>query len=294
MLGASSLDPSSSSSASPWHSNSASAVGHPSTNSCLPSKSTDSPEAEADLPTSFSHVNVKEEFSQIIAFSDEVRTARPFVHVTDTEPVASTSGGSGVFEENAPFEADASRRHSMTSSSIPEPRPPGAPPQLHSTAQTSGLMCQPPGYHAVQHSQEVGPAVPPHPMQRPPPVNNNSPLLVNLLSSQQQTSMVGGPSGANAPPHHQSYSPAGSYIYPSNAQPHQHPHPSNVPQSAGPPVMDPQQHMAMQQQNSYTSPKRFYSNSISSKLNDSKTSCALDVLINTLVTMRNHGFFLAD
>ncbi|VDM57448.1 unnamed protein product [Angiostrongylus costaricensis] len=109
-------------------------------------------------------------------------------------------------------------------------------------------MCQPPGYHAIQHPQEVGPAVPPHPMQRPPPVNNNSPLLVNLLSSQQQTSMVGGPSGANVPPHHQSYSPAGSYMYPGNAQPHQHPHPSNVPQSAGPPVMDPQQHMAMQQQ----------------------------------------------
>ncbi|KAJ1373192.1 hypothetical protein KIN20_035539 [Parelaphostrongylus tenuis] len=309
MLGASSLDPSSSSSASPWHSNSASAssavVGHPpsNTNSRHPSSSAHSPpEAQADFPTPFAHVNVKEEFSHL-------------------EPVASTSG-SGEFEENAPFETDESRRHSMTtSSSVPsvhcrrltfrlppkfaqrlkriankqpstlgrlgvakvkvgddeavsvndvpppvqhlkveerrpseqpversEPRPSGGTPQLQSTAQTSGLMCQPPGYHTMQHPQEVGPAVAPHPMQRPPPVNNNSPLLVNLLSSQQQTSMVGGPSNANMPPHHQSYSSAGSYMYPASTQPHQHPHPSNVPQSAGPPVMDPQQHMAMQQQ----------------------------------------------
>ncbi|KIH54917.1 hypothetical protein ANCDUO_14934, partial [Ancylostoma duodenale] len=60
--------------------------------------------------------------------------------------------------------------------------------------------------------------------------------------------MVGGPPGANVPPHHQSYSPAASYMYPGGAPPHPHPHPSAVPQNAPPQVMDPQQHMAMQQQ----------------------------------------------
>ncbi|RCN47639.1 hypothetical protein ANCCAN_06305, partial [Ancylostoma caninum] len=128
--------------------------------------------------------------------------------------------------------------------SVP-PQPPHPPPG------SAGPVCQPPpGYHTIQHQhqQEVGPAVAPHPMQRPAPINNNSPLLVNLLSSQQPAGMVAGPPGANVPPHHQSYSPAASYMYPGGAPPHQHPHPSAVPQNAPPQVMDPQQHMAMQQQ----------------------------------------------
>ncbi|KAK6025570.1 hypothetical protein OSTOST_08526, partial [Ostertagia ostertagi] len=301
MLGASSLDPSSS--ASPWHTASAPVVAHPSTNS-RPPKPSLSPKTETNLPTSFAHAAVKEEYSHI-------------------EPVASTSSEkSGASEESASCEADDSRRQSMTSSSIPsvhcrrltfrlppkfaqrlkriankqpntlgrigvskvkvgdgetvsvndvpppqpvkveekrpeqpversEPRSVGAPPPPPSSAPTSGPgpVCQPPpGYHPVQHQQEVGPPVAPHSMQRPPPpINNNSPLLVNLLSSQQQPGMVGGPP-ANVPPHHQSYSPAGTYMYPGNGPPHQHPHSANVPQSAGPPIMDPQQHMAMQQQ----------------------------------------------
>ncbi|EYC25481.1 hypothetical protein Y032_0011g1229 [Ancylostoma ceylanicum] len=300
MLGASSLDPSSS--ASPWHSTS-SAVGHPSSSS-RPSKSVHSPpKTEADTSASFSH-DVKEEYSHI-------------------EPVASTSSGrSAVSEEGASCDADASRRQGMTSSSIPsvhcrrltfrlppkfaqrlkriankqpntlgrlgvskvkvgdgetvsvndappvqpckieERRPDqpvervesrqSVPPQPpHPPPGSAGPVCQPPpGYHTIQHQhqQEVGPAVAPHPMQRPAPINNNSPLLVNLLSSQQPAGMVGGPPGANVPPHHQSYSPAASYMYPGGAPPHQHPHPSAVPQNAPPQVMDPQQHMAMQQQ----------------------------------------------
>ncbi|VDN22358.1 unnamed protein product, partial [Cylicostephanus goldi] len=124
------------------------------------------------------------------------------------------------------------------------------PPQpLHPPPGSAGPVCQPPpGYHAVaQHQQEVGPSVAPHPMQRPAPINNNSPLLVNLLSSQQPPGMVGGPPPSVAP-HHQAYSPAGTYMYPGGAAPHQHPHPSAVPPNAAPPVMDPQQHLAMQQQ----------------------------------------------
>lgn len=299
MLGASSLDPSSS--ASSWHSASAS-VGHPSSNS-RPAKAPHSPKTEpTNLPNTFAHAGVKEEYSHI-------------------EPVASTSSGkSATSEESASCEADASRRQSMTSSSCPpvhcrrltfrlppkfaqrlkriankqpntlgrigvskvkvgdgetvsvndvpppqpvkveekrpeqlpersESRPPAPPPpQPSNPAPGSGPVCQPPpGYHAVQHQQEVGQVVAPHSMQRPPPINNNSPLLVNLLSSQQQPGMVGGPP-PNVPPHHQSFSPAGSYMYPGGALPHQHPHPSNVAQPTGPPVMDPQQHMAMQQQ----------------------------------------------
>ncbi|KJH46202.1 hypothetical protein DICVIV_07722 [Dictyocaulus viviparus] len=253
MLGASSLDPS----ASPWHSNSASAVGHPPSNSRLSSKSSHSPKAESDVSSSFTNTNVKEEFPHI-------------------EPVASTSGRSGVFEESVPFEADANQQHSVAKVKVGDDeavsvnevppvqplkieerrsseqhverrdfRPTGAHAHLQSTTQGSGSLSQPPGYHIVHHQQEVGSAIASHPIQRPPAINNNSPLLVNLLSSQQQSSIVG---GANIPPHHQSFSPAGSYMYPGNAQTHQHPHPSNVPQSAPPPVMDPQQHMAMQQQ----------------------------------------------
>ncbi|KAK5984094.1 hypothetical protein GCK32_008660 [Trichostrongylus colubriformis] len=301
MLGASSLDPSSS--ASPWHTASAPVVAHPSSNS-RPSKPSPPSKTETNPPTPFAHASVKEEYSHI-------------------EPVASTSSGkSGASEESASCEADDSRRQSMTSSSLPsvhcrrltfrlppkfaqklkriankqpstlgrigvskvkvgdgetvsvndvpppepvkveekrpeqpversEPRSVGAPPPPPSSAPNSGPgpVCQPPpGYLPVQHQQEVGPPVAPHSMQRPPPpINNNSPLLVNLLSSQQQPGMVGGPP-ANMPPHHQSFSPAGTYMYPGNGPPHQHPHSANVPQSAGPPVMDPQQHMAMQQQ----------------------------------------------
>lgn len=76
----------------------------------------------------------------------------------------------------------------------------------------------------------------------------NSAFIHSRFSSQQPPGMVGGPPGANVPPHHQAYSPAATYMYPGGAPPHQHPHPSAVPQNVAPQVRDPQQHMAMQQQ----------------------------------------------
>ncbi|RCN47638.1 hypothetical protein ANCCAN_06304 [Ancylostoma caninum] len=64
MLGASSLDPSSS--ASPWHSTS-SAVGHPSSSSRPPKSVHSPPKTEADTSASFSH-DVKEEYSRPLLF----------------------------------------------------------------------------------------------------------------------------------------------------------------------------------------------------------------------------------
>lgn len=66
MLGASSLDPSSS--ASSWHSASAS-VGHPSSNS-RPAKAPHSPKTEpTNLPNTFAHAGVKEEYSRELALA---------------------------------------------------------------------------------------------------------------------------------------------------------------------------------------------------------------------------------
>ncbi|PIO70458.1 hypothetical protein TELCIR_07692 [Teladorsagia circumcincta] len=193
MLGASSLDPSSS--ASPWHTASAPVVAHPSSNS-RPSKPSLSPKTETNLPVSFAHAAVKEEYSHI-------------------EPVASTSSEkSGASEESASCEADDSRRQSVSKVKVGD-----------------------------GETVSVNDVPPPQPVK----VEEKRPEQPVERSSQQQPGMVGGPP-ANVPPHHQSYSPAGTYMYPGNGPPHQHPHSANVQQSAGPPIMDPQQHMAMQQQ----------------------------------------------